>query len=385
MVGSARKTVLTPLLFALLGVALILILLYGSLQRDLQRADRLDDAIAHGIDVREALADIVALHTELESGKNGYAIAGNARLLGAYPDRLARLEPAIQRLSMLESRNKAGSGYARLIAAASEDHAAHCRSIVALIEQGRGTEARALITSGAGKAAMDRLHNVVAALQSEEQVQLHGHQAEAADMRARVNETLRRILLALGILMLGGGFASAQIIRSQANRIETDSNLFNAVIDPIILLSRHGEILSSNRAAQHQFGYSADELAGTSVAVLLAEWPDEDRLSRGLQRVLNSSPHTGLLRDYLFRRRNGTRFRGNASVSIGEVGDGTTLIAIIRPHLSLQQLAGFTGDAETPARAPGKSAPIDLLDTLRARIDTPDLQQRRERHRESES
>ena len=119
--------------------------------------------------------------------------------------------------------------------------------------------------------------------------------------------------------------------------------------------------------------------------MLLAEWADEARLSQGLRRVLKSNPHTGILRDYLFRRRNGTRFRGNASVSIGEGGDGTTLVAIIRPHLSLQQRAGFTGEPDAPARPARKRAPIDPLDTLRARMDAPDLQQRRERHRESES
>jgi PAS domain S-box-containing protein len=372
MHGPTRQSLLTPLLLALLGVAVCLILLYGSLQRDLRAGARIDDSIIHSLAVRDALTEIIALHIEAESGKRGYAIASDPQFLTHYQDSIERLGPATTRLTELEASSTLGTGYADLIADASDEHDAFCRKVVGLISEGRTREARALIASGQGKVIMDRLRSLVAGLQSEEQAQLEQFRRKEAEINADVDNTLHLILLALGILVVGGGFASAQVIRRQASRIESDSNLFNAVIDPIILLNGRGEILSTNEAAQRKFGYSEEELVGTSVAVLLAEWPSEERLFTGLKRLLQSREH-GVVRDYLFRRRNGTRFRGNVSVSIGQAGDSPMLAAIIRPHLGMDQLAKPADAAD--ASEPTRPSSVDLLQRIRAQMDTRDLVQ----------
>lgn len=385
MNGQARKAFMPPLLLALLGVALVLLLLYVGLQRDLRRADRVDDAIAHSIEVREALGDVAALHVEVESGMRAYAMTGDRRLLAPYTQGMSRLKPVADRLARREANSHAGTGYAALIASASEDHAAFGRQIVALIADGRVAEARAQIAADGGTAAIDRLRSLVAGLQSEEQAQMQRHRAEAADIRAGIDDTLRLTLLALAVLLAGGGFAGKQIISSQASRIESDSNLFHAVIDPIILLSDRGIIQSSNSAAQRTFGYSEHELTGASVAVLLAEWPAEERLALGLQTLVKGNRHTGAVRDYLFRRRNGTRFRGNVSVSIAQAGDVTTLAAIIRPHLGLEQLMHSEGADNARSRSTRTSSGIDLLDSLRARMHMSELQDRQDRRGDGDS
>lgn len=372
MHGPARQTILAPLLLALMAIVVCLVLLYASLQSDLRAAAQVNDSIAHSLAVRDTLTDVIALHIEAESGKRGYAIAADPQFLSHYQESIRRLGPATARLAALEASSRIGTGYSDLIAEASDEHAAFCRKVVGLLSAGRTREARGLIASGQGKIMMDRLRSLVAGLQSEEQSQLQQLRMQQAEINADVETTLRLILVTLGILVVSGGFASARIIRRQADRIESDSNLFNAVIDPIILLNDRGEILSTNEAAQRQFGYSEAELAGTSVAVLLAEWPSEERLFDGLRRLVQSRDH-GIVRDYLFRRRNGTRFRGNVSVSIGQAEGVPMLAAIIRPHLGMEQLAQATPAAQ--AEPPTRPSSVDVLHRIRARMDLPDLVQ----------
>jgi PAS domain S-box-containing protein len=371
MMGQARRPVMTPLLLALLGVACVLLLLYASLQRDLRRAVQANDAILHAVEVREALGNILALHVEVEDGKRGYVIAGDSRFRAPYTDSINRIGPALQQLAALEARDKSDDGKAHLVAAESAKHLAYSREVVAMVDEGRNGEARDLIAAGRGAAAMGRIRKLIADLQSDQQAQLQRHSTDVAAIRSAISNTLDFMLISLGMLVVGGGFASIQIIRSQANRIESDSNLFNAVVDPIILLNRTGVILSSNLAAQRQFGYSEQELTGTSVAVLLAEWPTDKRLAEGLRTIIKQHRQTGLVRDYRFRRRNGTRFKGNVSLSVGEAADGTTLAAIIRPHLVIDQLVHpATTDEPAKHRSPEQSG-IDLLDKIRARVDAP--------------
>jgi PAS domain-containing protein len=56
--------------------------------------------------------------------------------------------------------------------------------------------------------------------------------------------------------------------RQQLDMFET---LLHAAVDAIIIIDTRGEILRFNRAAQQIFGYSAEEVLGHNVSILMPE------------------------------------------------------------------------------------------------------------------
>jgi PAS domain S-box-containing protein len=263
------------------------------------------------------------------------------------------------------------------LAKASEDRVAFSRMIVGQVEAGRGAFARAEMTSGRGSAVMGRLRTLIGNMDATMGNQLANAKARKADAKADIDRTLQAMLVLLGVTVTASAIAGILTIRGQATRLERQENLSNAIIDPILVLDSAGTILFANRATQQQFGYTSEELHGASADVLLAEWPHGEQVALGLGRLHPVDVQTGIVRDFLFRRRNGTRFRGNVSVGIAEEDGAPRFIAVVRPHLSLP---ASTQAGKAPGKAnatPTTAFVLDLLGSLRARIvsaDTPGAQ-----------
>lgn len=123
----------------------------------------------------------------------------------------------------------------------------------------------------------------------------------------------------------------------------TSSQLFavmDAAVDAVILIDHLGHIQAFNRAAERLFGWSAGEMLGRNVSLLMPE-PDRSAHDQHLARYLQTGvAHIiGSGRELEAQRRDGSRFP--IHLSVGQVGGSEP-----------PQFVGFIRDitAETEAR-----------------------------------
>lgn len=363
---SAGRTVPVIVILMLIN-AVLLCALYVSLQRQMNRMQQIDAETLQAVEAREAVSDLLQVHQDLATAQRGYGLLGEARFRQAFETSLRLEQPAMDRVLQAAAPLSRINGELPALVEASRDRIAFSRMIVANVDSGRAGVARAEMAKGRGTAAMERLRTHLARMDSEIRAQIAYSKARKAQAKADIDLTLHAILAFLGVTVVAATAASIQAIRGQASRIERQDSFANAVIDPILVLDRTGTILFSNQAAERQFGYGVNELNGSSVGVLLAEWPAEAHIAQGFDRLLKSSPESGIVRDYLFRRRNGTRFRGNVSVGVAREGGEFRFVAVVRSHVGRPG----AGRAEASARSPSaKAYPLDLLDGIRAQAST---------------
>ena len=114
---------------------------------------------------------------------------------------------------------------------------------------------------------------------------------------------------------------------------------FEKSSDGIVVADHNGTILEFNPAACQLFGYSADEIIGKNVAILV---PDEDRTSHE-QHVSSFVPQgdsdvLGMKRELVAQRKDGSRFAVKIFLSSASAGGAITLIATIHDVSKEKQL-----------------------------------------------
>ena len=115
--------------------------------------------------------------------------------------------------------------------------------------------------------------------------------------------------------------------------------LLDAAVDAIVVIDERGNIITFNRAAERMFGYTAAEVLGANVSVLMDE-PYRSQHDRYVARYLETGdPHIiGKGREVEARRANGELFP--VSLAVGEASDGDKrrFVGIVR-DLSAQRAA----------------------------------------------
>jgi PAS domain S-box-containing protein len=127
--------------------------------------------------------------------------------------------------------------------------------------------------------------------------------------------------------------------RAQAGAERRFRELLEAAPDSIIEVDREGRIVILNRVTEKMFGYSREELLGQSVEILI---PEELRAMHTEHRARYSSHPTtrpmgtGLILNG--RRKDGTRFPVEISLSPVNSPDGSRVTAIIRDITERKQV-----------------------------------------------
>ena len=127
----------------------------------------------------------------------------------------------------------------------------------------------------------------------------------------------------------------AKLATSRSDRLPDGDTLFRAVLDAaldgIVVIDRHGLILTVNKAAEQLFGYTAAEVAGKNVKILMPEpYAGEhdgylaNYLATGEKRII------GIGREVSGRRKNGVVFP--MDLAVGEaLADGETIfVGLVR-------------------------------------------------------
>ncbi len=118
-------------------------------------------------------------------------------------------------------------------------------------------------------------------------------------------------------------------LQTQKQSLKT---LFNSVRDPIVVTTLDGQIGSFNRAAEELFGYSAEEIHGKNINLLM---PEEERHSHVHHMARydagkRSSTVIGKGRELIACNRNAERFPVEVTITEMRDGDEVKLIGVIR-------------------------------------------------------
>ncbi|MEM9555575.1 MAG: PAS domain S-box protein [Acidobacteriota bacterium] len=131
------------------------------------------------------------------------------------------------------------------------------------------------------------------------------------------------------------------LLRDITERHRADENLresmararaiLDSAVDGIISIDERGIIQSVNPAAERIFGYSARELVGRNVSLLMPD-PERSEHDRYLENYLRTGERKiiGIGREVLGRREDGTLFPIDLAVSEAQIGDRRSFIGIVR-------------------------------------------------------
>ena len=117
----------------------------------------------------------------------------------------------------------------------------------------------------------------------------------------------------------------------RTNAAEELQALLDAAVDAIIVIDSGGQIEKFNQAAEQMFGFSAAEIIGKNIALLMPE-PDRSAHDAYLRRysLTGEARIIGIGRDVQAQRRDGTVFP--ASLAVGRVAgtDPARFVGFIR-------------------------------------------------------
>lgn len=108
-------------------------------------------------------------------------------------------------------------------------------------------------------------------------------------------------------------------------------NIIETSLDAFVQTDEAGTILNWNSQAEKIFGWPRDDILGKDLAKLIFVEPNHHELNSGLQRFLQSGPGPiETRREVIVRRRNGTEFRAELSVTALKTRGGFVLNGFFR-------------------------------------------------------
>lgn len=161
----------------------------------------------------------------------------------------------------------------------------------------------------------------------------------SGDAAIQVDVIAESVALIISALMVGGIAMMGPLLRkgarSEQEQRESDARLrgiMNNTADSIITIDEHGLVDSFNHAAELMFGYTAEEMRGRNVSILMPE-PHHGQhdqylknyLSTGKGKILGIGP-----RELTGKRKDGTPVPIDLAVSEMRVGDTRLFVGVVR-------------------------------------------------------
>lgn len=130
--------------------------------------------------------------------------------------------------------------------------------------------------------------------------------------------------------------AAAEQLRDSAMRLQT---IFDTVVDGIITINERGIIDTINPAAERIFGYTATEVAGRNVNILMPEpYHSEHDNYVARYRATGEAHIIGMGREIVGLRKDGSTFPLELAVSEMRLGEGRYFIGIARDITERKQI-----------------------------------------------
>lgn len=208
---------------------------------------------------------------------------------------------------------------------------------VAMTLDGHREDAIALVRGGRGKQLMDQIRTSIARLQDAEQNRLNERIAAFRSSRQGVETIVSAIFLALSCSLLLAIFLTARAIRLRGDAASKYREIsarqvaiLEAAFEGVVTINASGSIESLNPAIRQMTGYKTEELIRRDIGILFEIAPDKGFKESFLRRFLRRTDSTERTFELLGRRKDGTLFPCEVSVSPVQLETGMTFVAIVR-------------------------------------------------------
>ncbi len=262
------------------------------------------------------LADVDRLLNLAESQQRIYLITGESQYLSSEQARLEHSEKLNAALGHLRQYAGMSEAFMKELEDRIRLRLALLDQVITLREQKGFEAARNFVMIGAGRAQMARIAEMLRQLEAQQKTMLRQHHIQA-QRRAQWMTSTFAVLPVFTVAFITLMFL--QIRQEVNNRQAMEKTLrereaslhgaMDAAVDGIITIDHQGIVQSINPAAKRMFGYTADEVIGRNVSMLMPEPYHSEHdaylkhyLSTGEKRII------GIGREVSGKRKNGEVF-----------------------------------------------------------------------------
>jgi PAS domain S-box-containing protein len=323
----------------------LLLLLLGGGVYSLRTTSGSTDLVQHTQEVSLALADLLKLMMDAETGQRGYLLERDKRFLEPYDVARARWPGQLAVVEQLTRENPLQQASLRQLKPLLDAEMDEMASTIRLREAG-ATGDQLTKTMLQGKTRMDQIRRSISEMQSEEHRLLVERQARASDH-------FRWTLL----LFVGASFVFALIVATTMRqrrdevlgrkRAEDQTELFEQAPTGIVVVDQRGRIVSANLQAERLFSYERGELLNLPIETLV---PMRARGAHPeLRRVFSMDPKArpmGAGRDLYGLRKDGNEVPLEIGLSPLRTGTGVVVVVASVVDISERKRAAEAVDAE---------------------------------------
>jgi PAS domain S-box-containing protein len=316
------------------------------LAREFAASERQAVAVARSFETRAQLRLLLSLHQDIETGQRGYVLTGNRAFLQPYEQARGRIDGSFGALETLAAGNALTMAALPGLRAASRAKLETSDRDIALVRQGRSADAQALIAGGEGRRRMDTLRSLVQRIDTAESAQLARRTAASNDAR-RASQRMALLLNAGLIVLLGlAAFVVLRALQGRARALDRAEDqaarqaaVFESAKDAMLTINPSGSIETLNPAAARLFGHAPDELMRRDVGILFEVAPDRGRIESFLKRLrARSADRSGNAQEFWARRRDGSTFLADVTLSPVLLADGHRYLAVLRDVTERKQV-----------------------------------------------
>jgi PAS domain S-box-containing protein len=290
-----------------------------------------EDKEEHSFEVIASMNYVELCVTRMESAARGFTLGQQERFVAHYKDTDKRLLTELNWLAFLVNDDRAQSERAAQLRETVNAKRKFMRGVIEAVRAGTLPFKPETFQDPTGPDLMAAIRDKVNEMEGAERVLL----------RARDAASARNSVLTNRVIFFGGGLAvlfaltGFVLIRRAESALARSQQLFQRLFDSspdaILLVGPDGRIARANLRAEELFGWSAGDLTGRALDVLLPErWRDRHRehVAGFFKNPRARAMGAGL--ELLGVRRDGGEFPVDVILSPLETPDGLRTLAVIR-------------------------------------------------------
>lgn len=327
-------------LFALLIVPLSLLSVHFLINKEFRQVREYVVAAQRTVETRDQLAQLLALHLDVETGIRGYVLTGNPDFLAPYLNALPGR--AVRFAQLREVANNERRVELDRLLALSDAKLANASINLQDVLSGQPERARERIATGRGRHIMDDIRGSVAKMDAQEAAKLELLSRAGTASRQGVERAITVLLAGIALLLALVTLLVSESIRHRRhalNRVEQLARrqmaMFDGAVDGMLWLDADGRILRINPSISRMFGYGSEKVLGQHNTILM----DRDYTLAESQAWLATvgvagTDGAGRRQEFTGRRVNGETFETEVAISRVEGEDedeqATRFVASIR-------------------------------------------------------
>jgi PAS domain S-box-containing protein len=351
---DARISFETRVLAAFVAAMLVIIALASLSWKVARDADDTALLVSRTHEVLDGLAEAKGYTSLIEASTLRYMIHGDAGQLAERDLAISAREALLRRIKPLTADSASQQKRWTQLREATDERIAISRRLTLLLETSGFEAARSYGASAHVLETRQRYLQVLHEMEEEERRRLE----ERRDKRLRASE-MTVVAGALATLALVALLSAAFfMIRRQLRATEADrralevasvrlQTILDTVVDGIITINERGIVETLNPAAEFIFGYTATEVIGHNINMLMPE-PYHSQHDGYIDRYLTSGRARifGSYLEVMGRRKDGSTFPMEVAVNEMRLGDKSHFTGIVRDITERKQAAAALSEKE---------------------------------------